>query len=391
MLKIKYLGYLVTSTAIIMTLPSCGESDSDKAQQGARQMPKTVVDIQLPVVKDLVIYKEFAGRTAASSTVDVIPRVGGLLKEKHFTSGQYVKKDQLLFSIDKEKYEAAVGQAEASVQKAKANVDLKTAAWKKRKVVFDRSRGVSEMDVLVADAERKVAISEQLAANVALKDAMRDLRYTEVLAPIAGRISKSTISAGNLVSSQSTNLVTITQDNPVYFNFEVSEREILPYLALRPKLGRPQIEAKEPRLELRLTDGSTYGTLGKVDFVGNGVDKDSGSYQIRAVFDNPDGKISGGLFARIAIPEKQEGAVLVPKAAILRDLSGYYVFTVNKDGIVERKKVVPTADAEKGLRILEPYNELAGSGLKGSERVVVSNLQKIGAGLPVDVAEKKSQ
>lgn len=388
MKRIKILGSLIAFA--ISGVTSCDDKESENAAAN-QQRPMTTVDVLVPEVKDVVVFNEYAGRTDATSTVDVIPRVGGLLEKKHFTSGQYVKKDQLLFTIDKEKYQAEIDKAEAVVQKSEANVELKTAAWQKLKKVYDRSKSVAEMDVLVADAEKKVAISELSSAKVALNDAKRDLRYTDVEAPISGRISKTTITVGNLVTAESTNLVTITQDDPVYFEFEISEREILPYLKKRPKQGHPLIDEQENNLELRLADGSTYDHLGKIDFIANGVEKGSGSYQVRAIFDNPEGGISGGLFARVGIPTMMKKAVLVDKAAILRDLSGYYVFTVNDENTVERKKVIPSAFDEGKLRILESYDEENETGLRGTERVVTSNIQKIGAGLPVNVAESKSR
>ena len=386
--KLKYLLLL----GLTGLLTSCGEEGEASAKPSPQQMPKTAVDIELPVVKDLVVYNEFSGRTAASETVEVIPRVSGLLEKKHFTSGQYVKKGQLLFTIDKEKYAAAVSKAKSIVGKAEADVELKTVAWKKRKKVFDRSQGVSEIDVLVADAERKVANSELKATQVSLEDALRDLRYTEIIAPISGRISKSEISAGNLIAAESSVMATITQDDPLYFNFEVSERAVLPYLKLRPKEGSPIIKVAKKDLQLRLSDGSTYSQLGKVDFVANGVDDESGSYQIRARFENPKGVVSGGLFARVAIPETINKAVLVKKLAVLRDLSGYYVFLVNKSGVVEKRNIVPTSYSEGALRVIEPYNTDTGKGVKAGEQVVVSNLQKIGAGAPVTIiSANKSQ
>jgi len=305
--------------------------------------------------------------------------------------GQFVKKDSVLFKIEPEQFEAAVTAAEGNLAKAKADLEIAETNAKRRRDAFERNQAVSEIDVLSAEAEQAAAEAAVSIADAALADAKRDLSYTAILSPVAGRASRDLVDVGNLVGAgESTLLTTVIQDDPVYFNFEVNERTILPFLKNRPNSEAPEINTDVGEtLQLTLSDGTRYPLPGKLDFIDNAVDPESGTVGVRAVFKNPEGALADSLFARIGIPEVIENAVLVPRATVQRDLGGSFILVVGEDNKVSRRVVIPTAFTIDEERIIEPFDEEAGTGIKPDDRIVVSNLQRARPGIEVAPSEAK--
>lgn len=376
----KQLAQFLFMLTMGMFLSGCGEENQFIPP------PPPQVGVQAPLIETATVYSEYAGRTSGSARVEIRARVTGFLKETHFNAGNFVKEGQLLFTIEPEQFEAAVRTAEGNLAKAEADFEIATTNWKKRKKAFEETGAISEIDVLSADADRKAAEAGVAIAEASLSNAKRDLGYTEIHAPVSGRISNARVDQGNLVGASDPTLLTdIITVRPIYFDFEVGEREVLRYLTDMPNAENPDGsgKGKELALELVLADSSTFGETGRFDFVDNSVNPESGTLRARALFENTKGLLADGLFARIRIPEELENAVQVPSMAIQRDLGGSFVLAVDEAGMVGRRTVFPTQLSVGSMKIIEPFDESKGSGLQASDRFVISNLQRAREGIKV--------
>ncbi len=380
MRNMKPLAQFFFMVSMGMLLAGCGEENQFVPP------PPPEVGVQSPLIKTATVYSEYAGRTSGSARVEIRARVTGFLKETHFNAGNFVKEGQLLFTIEPEQFEAAVSTAEGNLAKAKADLEIATTNYQKRKKAFDETGAISEIDVLSADADRKAADAGVAIAEASLSDAKRDLGYTQIHAPVSGRISNARVDQGNLVGASDPTLLTdIITVRPIYFNFEVGEREVLRYLSDMPNAENPDGsgKGKELALELVLADGSSLGETGRFDFVDNSVNPDSGTLKARALFENTEGLLADGLFARVRVPETVENAVQVPTLAIQRDLGGSFVLAVDESGMVARRTVFPTPLSVGLMKIIEPFDEAKGTGLQESDQFVISNLQRAREGIKV--------
>ncbi|MEM7144604.1 MAG: efflux RND transporter periplasmic adaptor subunit [Verrucomicrobiota bacterium] len=354
--------------------------------------PPPEVAVQYPLVEDATVLLEFPGRTQAYARVEIRARVKGFLEQRHFQPGQYVDKGQLLFTIEPDQFEAAVRSEKGNLAKAQADLEIAKANVSRREQAGVGA--VSEIDLEAARADEAAAAAAVEIAKASLADAERDLSYTQIDTPTNGRVSRDLVDRGNLVgASDPTLLTTVVQDNPVYFNFEVSERAILPYLGNRPTAERPNEMVKRPpakmddeerddtQLTLFLSTGEPYPIKGEFEFIDNAVNPETGTIQVRAEFENPDGQLADGIFGRVGIPQKIEKAVMVPRAALQRDLDGSFALVVGPDNVVERRVVTPSEFTVDEYRIVE-------EGLTGDDLVIVSNLQRAREGITVKPVEQ---
>lgn len=354
--------------------------------------PPPEVGVESPVIETTTVFLEYAGRTAASSRVEIRARVKGFLGDTtQFDAGQFVEKGRLLFTIEPEQFEAAKATALAKLAAEEAKLEIAEINLEKRVRANERSEGqaISDVEIKSSEADVKSAQAAVDIAKAALADAERDLSYTKIHAPVAGRVSNALVDQGNLVGAADPTLLTdIVTVQPIYFNFEGSEREALRYLSDMPNAENPtgSGEGKGKELKLVLSDGTPFDEVGRFDFVDNSVNPESGTIRLRAAFDNKKGLLVDGLFARIRIPEEIENAVLVPSGAIQRDLGGSFVLVVNSENVVERRTVIPTPLSVDGKKIIKPYDDSTGTGLKAEDRFVVSNLQRAREGLQVRIA-----
>jgi membrane fusion protein (multidrug efflux system) len=219
-------------------------------------------------------------------------------------------------------------------------------------------------------------------AEAAIKNAEIDLAYTEITAPISGRISRNLVSVGNLVGAgEQTLLTTIAQEDPIYVYINLSERLMLPILGQRARAGDeplPEDEDHSTNIGLTLSDGTVFDGSGEFDYGDNKVDPDTGTIEVRAVFPNKNGALVPGMFVKVRVPEEKAQALLVPQEAVMRDMIGYYVLLVNDQNIVERRSV-ETGRKVEHLRIIE-------SGLDPADRVVINGLLRARPGAEVKPA-----
>ena len=336
------------------------------AAQGAP--PPLAVTVATPLSKRIKTWDEYSGRFQAVERVEVRPRVAGFVEQVHFKDGSLVKAGDLLFTLDKRPFVIAVDSAKADVARQDAQV-LLTATDVERAAPLAKSKVMSEQVFDQRKASLAVAEAQLLSAKAALKTAELNLEWAEVRAPISGRISDKKVDAGNLVAggqASATLMATIVSLDPIHFVFDVAESDYLRYARLNLAGERPSSRDTQNPVRVRLADEVTWTHEGRMDFVDNALNERSGTLRGRAVFENKDGLLTPGVFARLALFGGDADAFLVPDTAIVSDQAKKIVFTVNADNVVTAAPVSLGPIAE-GLRVVK-------SGLKAGDRVVIEGL-----------------
>ncbi|WP_299689955.1 efflux RND transporter periplasmic adaptor subunit [uncultured Tateyamaria sp.] len=320
-----------------------------------------------PVVKTIVEDDEFVGRFGASAEVDIRARVTGFLDEVHFTDGSFVEQDQLLYTIDQRQFQTALRQAQAQIDIAEA-----TSAFADEQL--DRAVSLIDNGTIaqsVLDQRREAALAAQGAleqARAALELAELDLEYSEIRAPMAGRIDQTLLDPGNLVSANQTLLTSIVATNPIHFYFDIDERYFLAY-ARDARARGSMLQEGANGLEVRVTvsDRQVPPQMGRLDFSENRIDEETGTMRVRAVLDNPDELLTPGLFGRVNVPGSlpYEG-VLIPDAAIVSDQNRRLVMSLDAEGNVTPIPIRPGPRID-GYRVVR-------EGLDGSETIVTEGL-----------------
>lgn len=346
--------------------------------QGAPAPP--AVTVSNPLQKEIVEWDEFTGQFAAVDYVEIRARVSGYLTEIHFEDGQMVKQGDLLFVIDPRPYQATLAAAQAQLGQANAQLDLAQRQLERSTDLKNKGfEPVSTYDQRVS--ELKVAAAAAESAKAAIRSAELNVEFTQIKAPVSGRISNHLVSIGNLVSggeagSSTTLLTTIVSLDPIYFNFDMSESDYLAYQRATQKGLMKSTRDNSVPVQLHLTDEKGWPHEGKLNFVDNQVDRLSGTIRVRAQFANSDFFFTPGQFGRIRIPGSEPyEAILVPDSAVVTDQSRKIVMTVRDDGTVE-PKVVRAGPSYDNLRIIR-------DGLTASDRIVIDGLMRARPGAKV--------
>lgn len=336
--------------------------------------PEIVLGVATPLVSQVVQWDDYVGRFAPSQTVEVRPRVAGQITALHFRDGDIVQKGQILFTVDQRPYRAALAEAQANVASARSALALARSDFARvGRLTGDEAVSAGEVDSLrsrVQSAEAALA-----AALARQQQRALDMEFTQVRAPISGRISDRKVDVGNLVAAgegaNATLLTTINALDPIYFDFDSSE-------ALFLKSQRDRAQGGAPQVEIKLQDESGYNWKGRLDFTDNGLDPHSGTIRGRAVIANPKLFLTAGMFGNMRLSNGGlADALMVPDEAIQSDQARKTVLVVGKDGTVAAKPV-ELGPVVRGLRIIR-------SGLLQSDRVVVTNLQAAMPGAKVSV------
>ena len=320
------------------------------------------------------VYIEHVGTTESVNTIEVRARVQGVLEKVLFKEGADVEKNALLFVIEQKPYQAALAKAKAAVEGAKATAE-RTQADFDRTAELEKKDVASKSDLDHARAARDEASAAVDAAAAALVQAELDLGYTEVRAPIAGRISRLRVTQGNLVgATEQTVLTTLVQLDPIYIYWSPSERERLDVLRLR-KEGL-YVQRDEVEVKATLADGREYPYPGRLDFVDNAVDPTAGTLRVRAVFPNPDKTLLPGQYADLnVLVGRDVSVILVPSQAILEEQGGSSVFVIGDGDVIEPRAIV-AGSVQGKMRVVE-------SGLRAGERIALDNLGKLRPGMKV--------
>ncbi|HEX7874166.1 MAG TPA: efflux RND transporter periplasmic adaptor subunit [Sphingobium sp.] len=332
--------------------------------------PPATVTVASPLSRMVMDWDDYVGRFEASKAVEVRPRVSGQLVAIHFKDGDVVKQGQLLFTIDPRPFAAQLDQAQAQVASASTALNLARAELARAsRLIADQAVSAEEIDTLRAKAQS--AQAGLAAAQAAVRARRLDVEFTQVRAPISGRVSDRRVDAGNLVAGDSasgaTILTTINALDPIYFSFNGSE-------ALYLKHQRQQAAADQA--EVRLQDEADYKWKGRVDFTDNAIDNGSGTIRGRAVIANPNNFLVPGMFGNMRLGgAKAHQALLVPDGAVVTDQARKVVYVVGKDGTATAKPVEVGAIAN-GLRVIR-------SGLDIHDKVVIQGTQFIMPGAPL--------
>jgi RND family efflux transporter MFP subunit len=365
--------------AALATLGSCKKGDEANAY---KPPPAPDVVIANPVERDVVSYLPFTGVVEASESVDLRARVQGFLEKVNFQPGQRVKKGDLLFVIDKAQYQAAVDQAAASVEARQAALAGAESDARMARELADQRAG-PEIDAVTKAARRDTIRSEVSVAKAELANAKLNLEYCEVSAPIDGRITKNFVDQGNLVGrGEPTLLAQIVQDAPAYVSIDANESDVLAVMRDKERRGGAATEPGQISpgnwrpSELSLADEADYKYKGRVDYVAPEMDKQTGTLRVRTRYDNADGSLLPGLFARVRFPMSSEKALLVPDAALLTDQQGRYALVVNEKNEVEARRVK--------IGALDGTMRVVTEGLKPEDRVIVLGVLKARPGSTVN-------
>ena len=341
---------------------------------GGGAMPPTEVTVVTLKTERVALKTELAGRTTASLSSEVRPQITGIVKARTFEEGARVKAGQVLYQIEPAQYRATFDGAQADLASAKASLEA-------AKLKDDRYASLSKIEgVSKQEADDARLAHEQANANVAQKTAALEtarinLSYTSIVAPISGHISKSSVTAGALVTAnQPTPLATIRALDPIYVDLTESTEQ---RLRLRAQVGSGALQAGSTAVKLVLPDGSTYPHDGALEFAEVAVDEATGSVTLRAKFPNPDDTLLPGMYVRAVLDEAvDQNAILAPQQGITHDAKGNATaMIVGADGKVELRTLVATRTI--GDRWLVE------SGLAAGDKLIIEGLNKIGPGMPV--------
>jgi membrane fusion protein (multidrug efflux system) len=321
------------------------------------------------------------GRTAPTLIAEVRPQVTGLVQARNFKEGAEVKAGAALYQLDPATYRAAFDSAKAALARAEASratARLKAARSKELVAL----KFVSQQDYDEAAAALQLSEADVSAAGAAVETARINLGYTKVTAPISGRIGKSSVTAGALVTAnQATALTTIQQLNPIYVDLTQSSADVLRLKRAFAKGELKKTPANAARVALLLEDGSTYSQEGSLQFSDVTVDQATGAITLRALFPNPQGDLLPGMYVRAVIEEGvREGAIVVPQQAVTRDNKGDAIaLVVGADGKVEQRKL-------QTVRTIGS-DWLIDAGINPGDRVIVDGVQRARAGIQVQAVE----
>lgn len=373
---------LIAGAAALVALGAVGLAQfgpgDARANAAPAAPPATPVSVAQVVSQEVSAWNEFSGRLEAVDRVDVRARVSGAVQAVHFREGSLVKAGDLLVTIDPAPYQAEVARMEAQVSAAQARVTYSQSEAQRAKALWD-DRAIAKREFDERDNAAREAAANLRAAQAALQSAQLSLSYTQVRAPVAGRVGKIEVTTGNLVAAGAGApvLTTLVSVSPIYASFDADERVVRGALAALPA-DRRGLE----RIPVEMAAGADDAQTGRLQLVDNQVDAKSGTLRVRAVFDNKDGRLIPGQFAKLRMGQvKNEAALLVNERAVGTDQDKRYVIVVGAGNQAEWRPVTLGANVN-GLRVVT-------SGLKGGERIVVGGVQRVRPGsvlAPKDVA-----
>lgn len=368
---------IAAATLIFSALAGCGETPPAAP-------PPPPVTVAKPVKQEIVDMDEYVGRFIAVNMVEVRARVSGYLEKVYFKDGAIVREGDLLFSIDKRPFQNALDQAKGTLAQAQANLAFtESDLVRAQKLVGDKT--ISEQAFEQRTQAKRTAAAVVASSEAAVRQAELDLQFTELRAPITGRIGDRRVSPGNLVtggtSGNTTLLATIVSIDPIHFEFTADEGAFLRYERLSHDGKDQSSRYKLTPVTLKLLDEKEFKHKGTIDFIDNVIDQSSGTIRGRAVLPNADGFLTPGMFARMRIPASPKyEALLVPDEAIGSEQIRKFVYVVDSNNTV-KQKFVTLGTLQGPLRVIK-------SGLDPDDRVVVNGLMRVRPNVKVTPQEQ---
>jgi membrane fusion protein, multidrug efflux system len=363
----------LAALAAALLLAGCGEEAAAPVPTAAAAPPAVTVLTLQP--SEITPGAQFNGRVVAVDTAELRARVTGFLQERRFAEGADVAAGDLLFVLEKDQYQAIVDQRAAELASAEAN-KANTAAQLARGEELVKNGNIPKSEVDLRRAQDLMAGAAIQEAQAALEQAKINLSYTEIYAPLDGRIGRAAYSVGNLVGPDSGPLATIVSQDPIYATFPVSQRQLLEYRQEHGADGPPVVRVTLP-------DGTLYDQVGRVDFLDVQVDQSTDTVTVRAELPNPDLTLVDGQFVGVRVEAGAPEQVLaVPQAALQVDQAGPYVLVVGDGDKVEARRVT--------LGPAEGTEAVVQTGLKEGERVIVEGIQKVRPGMVVAASEGRA-
>ncbi|WP_456267364.1 efflux RND transporter periplasmic adaptor subunit [Kushneria sp. AK178] len=359
-----------------LLLVACGGNDDEQNEEQQEQPPKQA-QVQTLKPFDLELDKTYPAMVRSDRSVDIIARVDGTLEEQHYRAGDIVEKGDILFTIEKDTYQAAVDQAQADLQSARARASEAQRDYERYQRLY-RNGSISQQQRDQALSQRDTSRAAVAQAQAALESARIDLGYTDVRAPVAGQVSLNEVNVGNYVTRQNqTRLAEVTPVDPLEVRFSLPQDDAFALRRQRQMEGAPNVN-----VELDFPYGQDSGTTdtsleGDLDFLGSRVDDDTSTVQARAIFDNPQHLFLPGQFVRVQLKNLKRFHVLaVPEVAVTEGLKGPQIFVLNDDNEAE-SRFVTMGEQARGWVILT-------EGIEPGDRVIVSNLGGISGGDKID-------
>src|SRR2546426_5715514 len=380
MMRLLYCLAPYALSGLLLLMTACAQQ-----QPAAAPPPPPKVTVSQPVSREVTEWEEYTGRLEAIESVEVRARVNGYLQSIHFKNGATVKQGDLLFVIDPRPYQAELERAKADLGLATARLE-RTGKDLARAQMLVRSRAVSEEEVDTKISDQRQAQESVQAARAMVNAAQLNVEFTQVRAPISGRISRNFVSVGNLINggtTQSTLMTTIVSLDPIYCYFEADERAYLKGMRQSRNGDHTNGRAGKQPVYVGLADEEAFPRQGYIDFVDNRLDQNTGTITGRAVLPNPDLLLVPGLFARVRLPAGGKyKALMLPPEALGSDLSQQFVFVVDNQNLAQYRKVAmgPIID---GLRVIR-------DGLQPDDWVIVKGVQRAKTGAKVDPIKQDS-
>lgn len=355
--------------AAVLALAACGKGASPPPP------PPPQVTTALPLEREVVDWDEYVGRFEAVQDVELRPRVSGTIDRVLFTDGQYVRAGQALFTIDPRPYLAVLAQAQAQVAKAQATLANGRSELARAGILL-KAEAFSKEEFETRSAAVRTAQADLAAAQANVSTARLNLGFATVRAPISGRVSDRRVSKGNFATEAQTVLTRVVSTDPIWFSFEGAESFYLKYLRQDRKGERGSSRTTPNPVEVQLADETSYRWRGRMEFVDNAIDPNSGTIRAHAVIANPDGFLTPGLFGRARLlGSGSYRAMLIPDEAITTDQTRKLIYVVGRDGKAAPRPV-ETGPQVDGLRVVR-------SGLAPTEHVVIEGITTLQPGTAV--------
>lgn len=330
------------------------------------QIPAVVVEPA--ATRALAQQTDFIGRIEAVNKVDIRARIEGYLGPRLFNDGDLVRKDQVLFTLDRAPYEAALDQQKAALAAAQATL-ANTEVQFERAQELNKTNNISQVQLDQRQADMQRAKADVMASEAGVRSATITLSYTEIRSPMDGRIGRAAVSPGNLVSPGTGVLATIVQQDPVYVFFNVTQREL-------QEARRNVPDPANLKVRVRLPDGTFYAETGKIDFLDVQADARTDSQSVRAVIANPKTLLVPGQTVRVVVESAApEATLVVPESAVALDQGGSYVFVVTGNNVAEQRRLKLGASRDGFVAVTD--------GLKAGDNVIVQGQQRVRPGMTV--------